>query len=191
MTISLTADLNTAAAQARLREIIDRLDNRLPFFREVGDTLAASTRRRIGTGKAPDGSALTPLRPATIKARTRKGQTPIQILKANVRSGSSLAGSIGYEATADEARVGAVVRYAAIHQLGGTINKPARTAKIYRNREEDGSIGRRFVKKKDADVITDVEIPAHRIKIPARPFLGISKEDQEDIFDAAERWLMP
>lgn len=47
----------------------------------------------------------------------------------------------------------------------------------------------RFVKKSEADVVTDVEIGAHAIVIPARPFLGVSAADQEDIFDAAERWL--
>lgn len=183
MTISLTADLNTAEAQAKLRDLIDRLDNRLPFFRGVGDTLAASTRRRIGTGKAPDGSALTPLRPATIRARARKGQTPIQILKGNTkRSGTPLAGSIGFDASNSEVRIGATVLYAAIHQLGGTINKPAGTRWMH---------GRRFAKREKFPDGKDVAIKAHRIKIPARPFLGVSKEDQEDIFAATERWLMP
>ena len=139
----------------------------------------------------PDGRAWTPLASATVKARTRRGQTPITILRSNSKGkiGSSLAGSINARVTDDEVRVGSAVEYAAIHQLGGTINKPARQGQIFRRRGKDGTVGRRFVKKKEADVVTEVAIPAHAITIPARPFLGISVADQADIFEAAERWL--
>lgn len=189
--ISIEVELQEAEAQARLRALLDRMDRRQPFFAAVGEILVASAGRNFQAQSGPDGKAWTPLRPKTVKARTRAGQLPLTILRSNSRGkiGSSLAGSINYQASNDEVRIGSPVEYAAIHQLGGTIQKPARAAKIYRKRGEDGKIGRRFVKKSEADVVTDVEIGAHAITIPARPFLGVSAADQEDIFDAAEDWL--
>ena len=52
-------------------------------------------------------------------------------------------------------------------------------------------VGRRFARRADGGEGREVAIKAHKITIPARPFLGVSKEDEEDIFDMAERWLMP
>ena len=88
-------------------------------------------------------------------------------------------------------RIGSPVEYAAIHQLGGTIQQPDRAAKIYRKRDADGKIGRRFVKKSAADVITDVTIPGRAIIIPARPYLGLSPADEAAILEDAADWLAP
>lgn len=185
MTVSIEISLEEAETQARLQALIERMDNRQPFFSAVGQLLEDAARRRIiETKQGPDGRAWTPLRPRTIKAREKRGQTPIEILRSNSKrkSGSPLVGSIGFDATAEEVRVGATPDYAAIHQLGGTINKAAGTRWM---------AGRRFARRADAPDGRDVAMKAHTITIPARPYLGVSKEDEEDIFDATERWLMP
>lgn len=184
--ISFEAELNTAEAQARLQEVLDRLDNRLPLFSEIGQLLADSARENFRKEAGPDGVPWTPLRPATIRARLRRGTAAIRILSER----GHLSGSIHHEATNDEARIGATPAHAAIHQLGGTIQKPARAAKIYRMRGADGRVGRRFVSKAEANHVTDVTIPAHSVTIPARPYLGVSDTDQQDILNAAEDWLM-
>jgi hypothetical protein len=61
---------------------------------------------------------------------------------------------------------------AAIMEYGGEIHVAAHTAKIYRKLDKDGGFakGGRFVKKKQADIEQDVEVPAHTITIPPRPF---------------------
>lgn len=184
MTISIDLELNTAETQAELQAMIERMDNRRPFFAAVGQLLADSARARFQAEAGPDGKPWTPLRPRTIKARLKRGQTPITILRSNTkgRSGSTLSGSINFAATDDEVRIGSPVHYAAIHQLGGTINKPAGTRWM---------VGRRFARRADGGDGREVAIKAHTITIPARPFLGVSKEDEEDIFAMAERWLMP
>lgn len=67
---------------------------------------------------------------------------------------------------------------------------PARQGKIFRRRLKDGTLGRRFAKRKNkSSVATDVKIGAHLITIPARPFLGLSATDGIDIIDLAQRWL--
>lgn len=183
MTVSIDLELNTAEMQAELRAMIARMDDRKPFFRAVGRLLAESGIERLKSTKlGPDGKTWTPLRPGTIRAREARGQTPIEILRSNTkhRSGSPLAGSIGYDVTEDEVRVGATPIYAAIHQLGGTISKPAGSRWM---------VGRRFARRADGDGGREVAIPAHTITIPARPYLGVSAEDEEDILDMAERWL--
>lgn len=183
MTISIDFELNTAETQARLQEMIERMDNRRPFFAAVGQALTDSARARFQAQAGPDGKPWTPLRPRTIKAREKRGQTPITILRSNSkgRSGSPLSGSINFAATDEEVRIGSPVVHAAIHQLGGTISKPAGTRWM---------VGRRFARRSEGDGGRDVAIKAHTITIPARPYLGVSKEDEEDIFDMAERWLM-
>ncbi|PZO64594.1 MAG: phage virion morphogenesis protein [Paracoccus denitrificans] len=185
-TINFTAELHAENARESLRRLLDRLDRRQPFFAEVGQKLADSTRARFRSQTAPDGTPWTPLRPATIKARLRSGRAAISIL----RETGALVGSISHAATNDDVQIGSTSEYAAIHQLGGNIDMPARRQTLYFQKLKKGA-GRRFAKKHKATSTQDVDRKAHSITIPARPFLGISKQDQQDIFEAAEGWLDP
>ncbi|MDP5308730.1 phage virion morphogenesis protein [Paracoccus spongiarum] len=187
--ISLQFELRDEEARRRLQEMLDRMDNRRPFLEAVGDRLVRAASDSFRNERAPDGTPWTPLAARTIQNRIRKGQVPLTILRSNTRIGSSLAGSINRVATNDEVRVGSPVAYAAIHQLGGTIRKPARQAKIYRLKDANGTVGLRFVKRETANHVTDVTIPAHSITIPARPFLGVSATDRAAIIEDAEDWL--
>lgn len=187
--ISMEFEFDDREAQAMLRGLISRMDNRRPFFERVGDRLVNSTSLNFHNERAPDGTPWTPLKAATIRARTRKGQLPLTILRTNTRIGSSLAGSVNRQASKDEVKIGTPAAYGAIHQLGGTISKPSRQANIYRMKDKNGTVGRRFVSKDEANHVTDVTIPAHSISIPARPFLGVSPADREAIIKDAEDWL--
>ena len=184
--ISFEVQIEQEEARVRLQAMVDRMDNRRPFFNEVGQLLADSTRARFREQRGPDGQPWEPLKPSTIKARQRRGRSKISIL----RESGALAGSIRFEATNDAVQVGSVLDpYAAIHQLGGTIDMPARK-QLLRFRKAKTGNGRRFASKKHKRVTTqEVERGAHTITIPARPYLGISVRDQADIFAAAERWL--
>lgn len=185
--ISIKVDLPQIDSRSDLQALMDRMDDRRGFFRNVGERLLGSTKDNFQEERAPQGTPWQKLRRRTIKAREAKKQTPIKILRAR----GYLAGSINYEATQDELRIGSPVESAAIHQLGGEIEKAARAAKIYRGLEKGGVTGRRFVKKKlKRKVETDVTIGAHKITIPARPYLGISKADETGIIEDAEDWLM-
>ena len=87
------------------------------------------------------------------KATRRGGQILTQT--------NHLGSSITYNATAKGVEVGTNLKYAAIHQFGGKIK--AKKAKFLKFKTPRG-----WVQKKE-------------IVIPARPFIGFSKEDQEDI----------
>ena len=183
--ITIDIEIDDAAIQARLTELLARMEHPHGFYKNVGEHMLNSTRANFEREAGPDGTPWARLRAATIRARERKGQVPIQILRATSR----LAASINYMATDSEARWGSPMPYAAIHQLGGTINRSARTGKIYRKRDETGQLGRRFVSKQEATDITEVGIGAHTITMPARPFLGMSAADQQAVIGIAEDWL--
>lgn len=184
--IGFDTELRDADARRALEEMLQRMENKRPFYAAVGERMLSSTKDRFAQENAPDGTPWAALRAATVKAREHRKQTPVKKLRAR----GYLAGSIYHEATAEEVRVGSPVEYAAIHQLGGTINKPARKAKIYRKKDEAGQVGRRFVKKSEANHVTDVTIPAHKITIPARPYLGLTAADEEGVLEDAEAWLL-
>lgn len=179
--ITLTFDLRDEDASGRLARLISNMDNRLPFFSRVGDRLMLSIAENFRSETAPDGTPWAPHRPSTIRSRIRRGQVPLQILSSNTRIGTSLRGSINRQVSNDELRIGSPAEYAAIHQLGGTISKPAGSRWMS---------GRRFAKRSGSPEGREVAIPAHTISIPARPFIGISNADREGIVEDAEDWLL-
>lgn len=76
-----------------------------------------------------------------------------------------LRGSIVAQPSDTDVIVGTNARYAAIHQFGGTIT--AKRAKALRFR-----VGDKWLFRK-------------RVRIPARPFLGLDADDRADILDIA------
>lgn len=84
------------------------------------------------------------------------------------RSGT-LARSIDFQASSDAAIVGSGLVYAGIHQRGGTITPKKAKRLVFR--------------------IGNKTIFARKVTVPARPYLGISDENGEDILDATVRFL--
>ena len=80
-----------------------------------------------------------------------------------------LVGSIDHEVMGDEVRVGSGLVYAAIHQFGGTI-RPKRARKL------------RFWIGKE-------KVFADSVTIPARPYLGLSAENRDEIEAVVTDWL--
>lgn len=128
------------------------MDNTTPIMSAIGTALVASTHMRFATQTDPDGQAWSALNPAYAVAKRNS-----RILTESGR----LRDSVNSKAGSDQVRVGTNVIYAAIHQFGGTI-KPVSATHLYFR------IGNRLVK---ADSVT----------LPARPFLGISVEDEAEI----------
>lgn len=185
---SIRVEINDAEARRNLDDLLARMGNPRPFFESVGIALVGSTLRRFKAQVRPDGAPWTPLKPATIKARQKRGRSAIAIL----RESGDLAGSIISQVEEDGVRIGSAgdIPYARIHQSGGTVQKPARPGRIFRRQAKDGTFGRRFAKRKlKTSAATEVSIPAHSITIPARPFLGVSAEDETEIIGLARRWL--
>lgn len=186
------ARLDDAAARQRLADLIERLEDKTGFLNDVGDELLHSTRDRFVSQQDPDGKPWKPLSRATIRERERAGKTPIQILTRN----SYMRSSLNKRVDGDTLSIGTPVPYGAIHQLGGTISRPAREGVVYRHVSwKSQKMDNRFAPKKGgkgqpkANFVQKVERKAYEISMPARPFLGLSKADQAAIINIASDWL--
>jgi len=148
----------------------------------IGEYLLASTQARFKTQTAPDGTPWAPLKPS-YKRRKKYNQDKVLTLRGYLRSG------IRYQVEGqDTVRVGTNAVQGAIHQFGGPIQKPARTATV-RYRSEAGRI--LFAGRKHANATAkQVNIPAHQIDMPARPYLGISAADDKEIREIISDWVI-
>lgn len=131
-----------------------------PLLRAIGVGLVETTQARFETATAPDGGPWTALNPAY--AATKKG---LGILRESAMRGG-LQASITYAVAGDSVAIGSGKIYAGVHQFGATI-RPKRGAFL------------RF--RLGAGYAT-----VRSVTIPARPYLGIGRADEEAVLDATE-----
>lgn len=160
-----------------------------PAMEAIGGALLTSTQQRFERKAGPDGGAWAPFAPSTLR-RMPDRRKPPELLRDRGR----LYGSLTFAAGDDSVEVGTNVVYAAIHQFGGDVVMPERqgSATFVTVREGAGSAkdGRRVgsklrfarastrAKSKETKAFT---VPSHTIRIPARPYLGISDADKAEI----------
>lgn len=172
--------LEDEGVKAELDRLARAADDAAPAYNAIGAYLVFSTQRRFETETGPDGRKWTPLSPRTANRRIgRERRGYMHILRQTTR----LYRSISYDAGPNYAVVGSNVRYAAIHQLGGEIKQQEREQTVYLKKiRRKGGFRTRFARKnaQGAEART-VSIKAHTITIPARPYLGISAEDRDEI----------
>lgn len=131
-----------------------------PVMRAIGTGLVNSTQDRMDAGVDPDGGAWAPLN--LLYAAGKRG--PGILREAGMRGG--LQGSITYRAGRHQVETGTNKIYGAIHQNGGTITAKGGGKLVFR-------MGGKLI-----------QTPS--VTIPARPYLGISSDDQEMILDVVE-----
>lgn len=157
--------LRISATDRELRAALARLAafgrDPAPVLKVIGQDLITSTQERIRDQVTPEGTAWPALRPDYAAAKRGSG-----IL---VESGR-LIGSFTRKVDGRELLVGTNVLYAAIHQFGGVIRPKAGSRLRFR-------IGKRTVF-------------ARQVRIPARPFLGISAEDRSDMLATIEAFVL-
>ena len=164
------------AALAELDGYLQRARDKRGMFANIGMSLVTSTQNRFERGVGPDGSPWPP----SIRALATGGKTLIESAR--------LMRSITYVASDAGVQVGTNVVYAAIHQLGGTIQQKSRTAVLhFKTNKKTGQS--RFAKPGKADRARKVEIGAHSITMPARPFLGLDDDDNREIVQIAQDWI--
>lgn len=176
------ANLTISIDDAELRKAIDRLYDRMsdltPAMQSIGDYMVTATRDRFDTQTAPDGIKWEKLSPryAARKARMRGvvfGGKRVLALRGTLRD------TIRYQASRSDVVIGSNQPYAAIHQFGGDIQNKggSRTLnfKVGRNGRS------RFAKRSRANFQQTVNVGASSATIPARPFLGVSAQDEQEI----------
>jgi phage virion morphogenesis protein len=163
MTITIEA-VGVEKVQLALRQAGERSGDLSPLMAGIASILSGSTLERFDTGRAPGGSPWLP----SLRVIELGGQTLVD--KGNLRqSVTSLSGDNFAEVGVDG--VGASSKYSYVHQFGATIRpkKPGGKLKF-----QSASGGLVF-----ADSVT----------IPARPFLGFDKADEDETLEAARRHL--
>ncbi|MHC1788665.1 phage virion morphogenesis protein [Solidesulfovibrio sp.] len=148
-------------AAGLLARIEARVSDLTPAMARIGMALVASIQENFELGHSPDGQPWKPSRRAMLQG----GQTLVDT--------GALKSGIGFEASADQVAVGPSgpsLVYARIHQEGGVIRPKNAKALFFRG--ADGQA--RTVKA---------------VRIPARPYLGMSAEDWNTIGDVLLTYL--
>lgn len=158
MSLQLTVNLgNIERLQQRIQRLagIDKTD----LLDAVGFEVENQTKRRIGSEKqAPDGTPWVELSDDYAAAKPKGDLLELEGVLWN---------SIQYNVQGDTVQVGSNVVYAAIHQLGGK-TKPHRI--VAKNKQALAFGG---------GVYKAVNHPGS--DIPARPYLGLSTDNIDDI----------
>ena len=162
--------VDTDQLERSLTQLSQRLVHRRPLMKK----LAAVMHNAVDENFEAEG------RPKWLGIKHRQGRV--------LRDSGALQNSISERSDDDTAIVGTNLPYAAIHQFGGPIQKPARTATV-RYRSEAGRI--LFAGRKHANATAkQVNIPAHQVDMPARPYLGISAADDKEIREIISDWVI-
>jgi len=141
----------------RLKSTIKNLENlkgkKIQINRVIGQELRTSTVQRFKDEEDPQGKKWK----KSIRAINEGGQT--------LTHNADLKNSIRVKATSEGVAVGTNKIYAGTHQLGGKFTIRAKNKEYLRFKIKD-----RWITKKEVEV-----------DMPKREFLGISKEDIEEI----------
>lgn len=176
---------------AQLRRMLGGLDAAGRNLSDLMEQLAAQvefdTQRRFETQTDPDGNPWPP----SMRALAENGETLTDTARLR-QSITSRSGPTGFE-------VGTNVVYAAIHQFGGTIHQPERQQTLYWHHAGDTTKaswrGSRtfadwsFAKKSKANYSETHTVKAHDVKMPARPYLGVSESGMAELGVIARDWL--
>lgn len=157
--------IEIALDDAELRGALDRLVGALadpaPAMADIADLLFESTDQRFDTGLSPAGTPWAPRSPATLAAYA--AARPVKRPGPKPLTVSrGLRESLFPFSGPDHAGVASSALYSAVHQFGAA-------------RGAFGSDRRAR--------------PIPWGDIPARPFLGVSEQDRQDILDAVAEWL--
>lgn len=145
-----------AAIEARLGALIGAHADLSELTGAFGLYLESATIERFDNETAPDGSKWTP----SARAKEEGGKT--------LTDTSQLRSSITHNADGDSVEVGTNKIYAGVHQYGATIRAKNAPYLAFRL---PGDLGFRKVAQ---------------VTIPARRFLGISAEDETELFALAD-----
>ncbi len=160
--VSIDVQIRDKEVLQAFTRLISVMGDTTPVMSAIGTGLVASTHRRFVSQKSPDGESWK-----TLNSEYKKTKRNSRILTESGR----LRDSINYRATRDQVTVGTNVIYAAVHQLGATIKPKSASHLVFR--------------------LTSGIVLAKSVTIPARPYLGISDDDQvmisETVFGALQR----
>jgi phage gpG-like protein len=164
-----TVELNSAATEAALARLEGALADPFPLMSDIGELLTRSTKERFAEGVSPEGLKWAPKSQTTLERYgiRKSNQIDIRPLFGPARK---LNESPYPEVSRDEVLVGSNLIYAAVQQFGAA----------------KGSLGSYSGVDKNGKPYSG---SAPWGNIPARPFLGVSAEDETGIAATVEDYL--
>ena len=157
---SASFELDMAEANYLFAAIKAAGRNLRPLMNEIGSALEDSTRQRFRTERSPDGARWTPISQEWRAEKAERG-----LASGILKMSGDLLDSVRYDPGDDSVSVIASTPYAAVHQFGATI-RPRRVKAL----------------KVRGRLLSSV-------RIPARPYLGLSADDRSGVLDAARDFL--
>lgn len=134
-----------------------------PVMNQIGEYLVMSTKERFKKGVSPEGAKWAPKSPTTLARYGARKSNRVDIRPLFGPSGM-LSSQIFHESTRDQTAVGSNLVYAAVMQFGAA-------------------------KRQFGEMANGSPIPWGNI--PARPFLGISTEDEANILALIADFMTP
>lgn len=163
-------------AEDKLDQIIQFIEgSQQQLYNLIGHVLIQEINESFVTATDPWGTAWQPL-------KSRKGQP--------LRDTGRLKSSITYQVYQDFVEVGTNLNYAPYHQFGFSRDVSVSQKTLYFRLNADGSVGHRFVKKHKSNFEQTVNVKAHNITVPARPYLPINDQDQVMLPPAWEQAIL-
>jgi len=154
-----------------------------PVMADIGEYLVGSVQDRFDDQVDPEGTPWHPVAQATMK---RKRIKKILTETSNLRDRNV------YRASDASPVLGTNVIYAGIHQLGGEIERAARSTLVH-FRVNSRSGRSLFATKRRANLAQWVTLPNYTVSMAARPFLGISAADRVELLailnDHLQSWV--
>lgn len=179
----VTLEYSSGRILEAVQSAVDLLQNPVPMFRDMGEYMLLALDVRFESKTAPDGTPWQALSPSYQK-RKRKNQDKILVLDGYLKN------TLRYQVSENELAVGSNRAYAAIHQFGGDIQIAARSQQAYFHHDAKANeVAPRFVNKRKANFAQWVSLGAYTIKIPARPWLGTSEKDDDELLAIAHKHL--
>jgi phage virion morphogenesis protein len=166
---------------------LDKLDtangNQDDAKNAMGAYMVTSIQRRMEREVTPEGQPWPRLKPRTaarrINGRPRGYENMLRVTRR-------LEQSITYDATGD-LMVGTNVIYAALQQLGGTIEMPERRQTIYQFYDaKTDTLDQRFRSKARSNFARDVTVGPHKITVPGRAYIGVDDADRKALTEIIE-----
>ncbi|MFF3704993.1 phage virion morphogenesis protein [Pseudomonas qingdaonensis] len=171
--------IDTSVVGRELELLIERLGSLRTPLNDVAEYLYQTVDNRARRQIGPDGSPWAPLSPRTL-ARKKGNKT--------LRESGALLDTLRHQVSNEELEFGTDRPYGAIHQFGGKIEHAARSQQVY-FKEKGGVVGNRFVKKSRSNFAQWVSHGARSVQMPARPYLGLSGEDETEVLVIVAAYL--
>lgn len=157
-------------------QLRDRLSDMTPVMQDIGELMVDSTKQRFTAGQGPDGTAWAPKSEATIAAYMARGDTPDfrPLFGPSRRLSNEISWRVGPGGQSVE--WGSSLIYAGVQQLGA----------------QQGEFGARMGRTRPSEKRPQGQDYFMTIPwgdIPARPFLGVSTDDEDKLKSVLIEWL--